>query len=101
MPYFFAGGVACRGIFASRPTDSAGIGVVYGAFSSDLRHSQEREQLLNPTIGTQTYETVCEATYRFYFRKAALFFQPDIQYVLRPGGAGKINNAIVLGCQIG
>jgi len=101
MPYFLAGGVACRGIFASRPTDSAGIGVVYGGFSSDLRHSQEREQLLNPTISTQTYETVFEATYRFYFRKDALFVQPDFQYVLRPGGTGKIEDAVVLGLQVG
>jgi porin len=101
MPYFFAGGVAFRGIFESRPTDSAGLGVVYGLFSSDLRHSQEREELLNPAVGSQTYETVVEATYRFYFRKGAIFFQPDFQYVVRPGGTGNIDDAVVLGCQIG
>jgi porin len=101
MPYFFTAGVACRGIFPSRPIDSAGFGVVYGEFSSDLRHAQEREQQLNPTVGVQDYETVLEWTYRFYFRKGALFFQPDIQYVINPGGTGKIDNALVLGCQIG
>ena len=101
MPYFIDGGVAFRGIFASRPTDSAELGVVYGSFSSDLRQSQEREQLLNPAVGAQTYETVLEATYRFYFRKGALFFQPDLQYVVRPGGTAKIDNAFVLGCQVG
>ena len=101
MPYFFAGGIAFRGIFASRPTDSAGFGVVYGSFSSDLRHAQEREQQLDPTVGVQTYETVLECTYRFYFRKGALFFQPDIQYVIRPGGTGRIDDALVLGCQVG
>ncbi len=101
MPYFFTAGVACRGIFASRPTDSAGFGVVYGNFSSDLRHAQEREQQPGSSAGVQDYETVLEWTYRFYFRKGALFFQPDIQYVVRPGGTGQIDDALVLGCQIG
>lgn len=101
MPYFFTAGVACRGIFASRPRDTAGLAIVYGDFSSELRHSQEREQQLSPNVGVQKYETVLELTYRLYFRKSALFFQPDLQYVIRPGGTGKIDDALVLGCQIG
>ncbi len=101
MPYFFTAGVASRGIFKSRPKDVAGIGLIYGRFSRDLRHVQEQDQEQDPTIGVQTYESVIEWTYRLYFRKNALFFQPDIQYVIRPGGTGKINNALVLGCQIG
>jgi porin len=101
MPYFFTAGVACRGIFASRPTDTAGFGIVYGDFSSDLRHAQERQQQLDPTVGVQNYEAVLEWTYRFYIRKGAIFLQPDIQYVINPGGTGKIDNALVLGCQIG
>jgi len=34
-------------------------------------------------------------------RKGAVFFQPDIQYVIRPGGTGQLSNAVVLGCQFG
>jgi porin len=101
MPYFFTAGVAIRGIFRSRPTDTAAFGIVHGEFSSDLRHAQEREQQLDPTLGVQNHETVLEWLYRFYFRKGAVFFQPDLQYVMRPGGTGKIDNAFVLGCQIG
>jgi porin len=101
MPYFFTAGVATRGICASRPMDVAGFGVVYGRFSDDLHDAQKREQQLDPTIGAQTCETVLEWTYRFYFRKGALFFQPDVQYVIRPGGTGKIDDALVLGCQVG
>ena len=33
--------------------------------------------------------------------KGALFFQPDLQYIIRPGATGKIDDALVLGCQIG
>ena len=101
MPYFFTAGIVARGFLASRPRDAAGFGVVYGHFSSDLQQSQEREQLFDPTVGVQDSETVLEWTYRFYFCKTTIFFQPDIQYVLRPGGTGKIDDALVLGCQVG
>jgi porin len=101
LPYFFTAGVACRGIFDSRPRDAAGLALVYGDFSSDLRHAQERQQRLNPSVGVQNYETVLELTYRLYLQKSALFFQPDLQYIIRPGGTGIIDNALVLGCQIG
>ena len=101
MPYFFTGGIISRGFFPSRQEDMAGFGVAYGEFSSDLRHAQEREQLFDPTISPQNYETALEWTYRAYFRKSSLFVQPDIQYIINPGGTGKIDNALVLGCQIG
>ena len=101
MPYFFTAGVVARGFLPSRPTDMAGFGVVCGHFSSDLQLAQEREQFFDPTAGVQTRETVLEWTYRFYFGKRAVFFQPDIQYVIRPRGTGRIQNALVLGCQIG
>ncbi len=95
---FFTAGVASRGIFESRPIDVAGFGVVYGSFSSDLSNAQQREQLLDPATGVQDYETVFEWTYRFNLHKGALFIQPDIQYVINPGGTGQINDALVLGC---
>jgi len=101
LPYFFTAGVACRGFCESRPRDTTGLGVVYGHFSSDLRHSQERLQQIDPTVGVQNYETVVELTYRAYFRKTALFVQPDLQYVIHPGGTGKFDDALVLGAQIG
>jgi porin len=101
MPYFFTAGVVARGFLPSRPTDMAGVGVVYGHFSSDLQDAQERQQLLDPTVGVQDHETVLEWTYRLYFCKSAVFFQPDFQYIFRPGGTGKIDDAFVIGCQIG
>ena len=101
MPYFFTAGVAARGVFASRPIDVAGFGMVYGSFSSDLSNAQQRQQLIDPTTGVQDYETVFEWTYRFNLRKGAVFIQPDIQFVINPGGAGQINDALVLGCQLG
>lgn len=101
LPYFFTAGVVARGFLNSRPTDLAGFGAVFGEFSDQLRFAEEREQLFNPTIGAQNNETVLELTYRFFFRNDSVFFQPDIQYVIKPGGTGNIQNALVLGGQIG
>jgi porin len=101
MPFFFTAGVAARGIFDSRPYDSCGLGVVYGHFSEDLQEAQEQALQTDPTLGVQDYELAIELTYRFYFAKRALFIQPDLQYIVQPGGTGLLDNALVLGCQIG
>jgi porin len=42
-----------------------------------------------------------ELTYRFHFRNSAFFIQPDFQYIIRPGGTGRLNNAPVFGAQLG
>jgi carbohydrate-selective porin OprB/predicted NBD/HSP70 family sugar kinase len=101
MPYFVDAGIVARGIFAARPIDVLGLGVAFGSFSGDLSNAEEREQQFDPTVGVQDQETVLELTYRFRFRSGALFFQPDLQYIFKPGGTGDINDALVLGCQIG
>jgi porin len=101
MPYFFTVAFVTRGIFPSRPLDVAGLGVVSGYFSDDLQHSQERAQLLDPRVGVQQRETAVELTYRFSFAKSALYVQPDLQYIIHPGGTGRIPNALVLGAQVG
>jgi porin len=96
MPFFANAGAVIRGMFPSRPMDVAGLGVVYGHFSSDLQDSQRREQ-----AGVQGHEIALELTYRFRFLGDALFFQPDLQYVIQPGGAGQIDDALVAGIQTG
>ena len=101
MPYFFTAALVTRGIFPSRPVDIIGLGVVYGHFSNDLQNLQRRAQQLDPNVGVQSHETVVELTYRLALLKSALYFQPDLQYVFRPGGTGRISDALVLGAQVG
>ena len=101
MPVFATAGVLARGMFPSRPTDVGGFGVAYGRFSDDLQDSQRRAQLSNPAVGVQRYEIALELTYRFRFRGDAVFFQPDLQYIIRPGGTGRIADAFVAGFQVG
>jgi porin len=101
LPFFFTAGVAARGLSSLRPEDWLGLGVVYGHFSNELQDAQRQQQQLNPSVGVQDYEMAIELFYRFYFRNHAVFFQPDLQYIVRPGGTGKIDNALVLGCHLG
>ncbi|MBX3380665.1 MAG: carbohydrate porin [Phycisphaeraceae bacterium] len=101
MPYFFTAGVVARGVFEVRPDDVAGLGFIFGNFSNDLQTAQRNAQLLNPAQGVQTNESVVEATYRLYLPGKSTFVQPDLQYIIRPGGTGQFGNALVLGCQIG
>ena len=101
MPFFSTAGLLIRGLFPSRPTDVGGVGVVFGHFSDALRDSQRRARASDPTVGLQRYEIALELTYRFRFRGDALFFQPDLQYIIRPGGTGRISDAFVAGFQSG
>jgi len=101
MPYFFTVGMTGRGFTDARPTDIAGFGVVYGQFSDELHAAEVREDALGQPITAQGHEAVLELTYRFNMDNRSLFFQPDLQYVIRPGGSSRVHDAFVIGCQIG
>jgi porin len=101
MPLFFEAAILARGIFRQRPRDVAGFGIFYGRFSSDLRSAQRLAQRLDPTVGVKQEETVLEWNYTFRFCNGAFFFEPDLQYIIRPGGTGNIPNALVVGAQVG
>lgn len=100
MPFFFNGGFVFRGLFPSRPTDFGGFGVIFGEFSSDLRDAQRLAQRQNPSVGVQSNEMALEWTYAFRIREGRMIFQPDIQYIIRPGAAGLIPNALAIGLQL-
>jgi porin len=101
MPLFFEAAVLARGIFPQRPRDVAGFGIFYGRFSSELRNAQRLAHSLDPTVGVKQEELVMEWNYTFRFRDGAFFVEPDLQYIIRPGGTGNIPNALVVGAQVG
>jgi porin len=99
MPVFANGGLVYRGLFPSRPHDTAAFGVAYGAFSSQLARSQRDARSAGGAAGIQKYEVALELTYIVQATRW-LQVQPDLQYIINPGGAGKIPNALVLGFQL-
>lgn len=94
FPFFFDAGVVVRGPIPSRPYDDVVFGLLYGEFSNVLRQGQRAagEPL-------QHFEMVLELSYILQLTPW-LQIEPDIQYVIEPGGTGDIPNAVVVGAQI-
>jgi porin len=101
LPLFVTAGVSARGLLEARPRDAASFGIASGHFSNELQRAQENGRLVPPEGGVQDHENVVELTYRLDLRKGAYFIQPDFQYIVRPGGTGRLSNAPVFGIQTG
>ena len=86
IPFSAAGGLVYRGLLPGRDDDLTALAVYYGGFSDRL---QDRSA-----------ETVVEANHRFQLAPW-LYLTPDFQYVIRPNGQSDIDDAAVLGGEIG
>jgi porin len=86
--------VVWQGVIPSRPDDFAAFAVAWGGISDDLQNFQS-----STAVPVQTEETVLEWTYRYYVTNF-FYIQPDLQYIIRPGATGQIDDALVLGAQI-
>lgn len=95
MPFQWNAGTVYQGLLPGRDNDMTVFGLAWGNFSSDYSNSGNAYQ-----GGTASYECALEWGYRIQFNKF-FYIQPDIQYIIRPGGTGDIPNAFVLGAQIG
>ncbi len=94
MPFFMNGGLQYKGLFPKRPKDIASFGAMYGKFSSDLAHKEEKNGQ-----EPQNFETVLELNYWIQINKW-FYIMPDMQYIIRPKGLNT-PNAFVIGAQIG
>lgn len=85
FPFFISGGLIYRGLFPERENDRTVFGFAYGAISEDL--------------DDKDYEFMAELSYLI---QAApwLEIQPDLQWIVHPGGRDEIPNALVIGMQM-
>lgn len=95
VPFQADGGAIYTGLLAGRENDQTILGFVYGNFSSSYAGAQSSNGNASPN-----YELVYEAGYRINFTKFA-YFQPDLQWIINPGGLGSTPNALVIGAQTG
>lgn len=94
FPFCFDAGLVLHGPLPGRANDALIVGLLYGDFSSDLRDSQRAAG-----VAPQDFEMVLEWAY-VYQITPWLQFEPDLQYIVRPGGTGDIPDALVVGAEI-
>lgn len=85
-------GLNVTGLLPFRPDDVLGFGVIYARISRDYAEAQ-------PNPGPWGYESVLEATYKIAITPA-WSLQPDVQYILHPGGTTASTNATVVALRI-
>lgn len=88
-------GANYQGLFPGRPEDHTVFFMTYGGFSS-----QYADQQSSAGRPRSDYEMVLELGHRFQLTPFS-YIQPDIQYIVNPGGTGTISDAVVLGAQFG
>jgi porin len=99
LPYFVNAGVVAKGPITRRPDDFAVFGLSWGRFSKELRRLERDDSFIGQIV-VPRYEIALEWGYAFQLTPW-LKFQPDIQYIIRPGGTGRVPNAVVLGFEVG
>lgn len=89
--FYFDTGLSYKGLIPTRDNDTVGIGFGYAQLSNGARGSLQNEGA-NPTGA----EMVIEFTYQAELTPW-LVVQPDLQYIINPGGTSDLNNALVIG----
>ena len=95
VPFQVNAGFNYKGLFPTRNNDRTMLHFIYGRFSEDYARSARR-----PGGRLAESEKVIEVAHRFQITPWS-YFQPDIQYVIDPGGTGDISDAVVIGAQMG
>jgi porin len=95
--YFWVAGGHYQGTFPRRDNDVVSFMIAYARTNSRLTQYQQDLNTVEPgSVGIQTYESIAEIDYGL---QLAPWFKirPNLQYVINPGGTGKIPNAFVIG----
>ncbi len=95
MPVMGFAGAIWQGLIPGRDQDQALFSFLIGGLSGDYA-----DAYATLGYGRPTTESVLEWSYIVQLTPN-LTVQPDIQYVLRPGGTGNIGDALILGVQVG
>jgi porin len=92
MPVDGFAGTVWRGPWSARPADHLYSSWQIGSFSEPYAQSQGQS-------AEGAFESVLNAGYVIQITKE-FSVQPDIQYIIQPGGFGQYGNALVLGLQV-
>jgi porin len=102
------GGLLSTASFIGRPQDSLGIAASWFQVSGSLTATQQLEAVLDEPLtggglgtplGVQSHEEEIEAMYIAKVYRG-FFVEPDIQYIITPGGTSRTRNGLALGLQL-
>ncbi len=86
VSFYADAGITGKGIVPGRPADTAGLAFAYTQISPGARRTDRVEgALLGAPYPVRSNETLFEATYQAQV-VPGFTLQPDVQYVVRPGG---------------
>ena len=94
LPLFVSGGGQYTGLVPGRSNDITLLGIAYGQGSIDAIRANEQQNFPG-----STYEIAVEASYVVRINQW-LSVQPDVQYIVNPGGTGTLRNSWILGGQL-
>jgi porin len=93
--YFVAGGGLYQGTFRGRNSDF--VSVAYVRTNPRLTAFQQDRNVIAPgSMGIETYESIAEIDYNLQVGPW-LSVRPNLQYIINPGGTGKVPNTFVIG----
>ncbi|HVE15950.1 MAG TPA: carbohydrate porin [Chthoniobacterales bacterium] len=96
FPFYFQTGLVYTGLIPSRDKDLTMFSVAYGSYSFyNIEALQEADNINQPN-----YTMIFEWDYRFAINGFS-YIQPMAQYIVKPNGTGNVQNATVLGFQVG
>jgi porin len=95
VPFQVNAGLHYKGLFPGRDDDRTVLHFIYGSLSDDFARSVRL-----PGHPSADSEKVVEIGHRFQVTKWS-YIQPDLQWVIDPGGTGDIPDAVVVGAQMG
>ena len=95
FPFLIMSGLIYKGLVPGRNDDLTAFEAVYSQYSKSLRNSEK-----STGDSGQSYELMLEFTQKIMITKW-MFVQPDLQYIIRPGGTGDTKNALVIGSRFG
>jgi porin len=105
VSFYADGGLGFTGLIPTRDQDTLTFGVAYAKVSDDAAHlDKDTRRSGDPSFPVRDEEVVLELNYLAQVTPAVTL-QPDIQYILHPGGSapdpddpdGTIPNALVVG----
>ena len=91
---YVGGGVTQDGLFSARPDDKTGLAFAYAGISDKARSASALGGL-----PLKSGELVFELTYAAQITPT-LALQPDLQYIIHPGGDSSLGDALAIGLRI-